>query len=175
MKRTVVITIKYYDNFKEFGTIPVRDRYRYQVIHFIYNFQPGIDGERTRKRWLFLTQKRLGELGRVRNRRRFILRITLFYSCILYYNCRNVCFKIIIMFACIRDHLCWSHDRSRRSANSRLNPSILLFPGCCCLFTRKEIQKNRYIKEQKFLCLAYPTSDTKCKPWGLRGFTTRPL
>ena len=23
MKRTVVITIKYYDNFKEFGTIPV--------------------------------------------------------------------------------------------------------------------------------------------------------
>ena len=85
MKRTVVITIKYYDNFKDFGTIPVRDRYRYQVIHFIYNFQPGIDGKRTWKRWLFLTQRTLGELGRVRNRRRFILRITLFYYCTLYY------------------------------------------------------------------------------------------
>ena len=70
MKWTVVITIKYYDNFKEFGTIPVRDRYRYQVIHIIYNFQPGIDGKRTRKRWLLLTQRTLGELGRVRNRRR---------------------------------------------------------------------------------------------------------
>ena len=85
MKRTVVTTIKYYDNFKDFGTIPVRDRYRYQVIHFIYNLQPGIDGKRTWKRWLFLTQRTLGELGRVRNRRRFILRITLFYYCTLYY------------------------------------------------------------------------------------------
>ena len=36
MKRTVDITIQYYDNFKEFGTIPVRDRYRYQVIHQFY-------------------------------------------------------------------------------------------------------------------------------------------
>ena len=80
MKRTVVITIKYFDNIKEFGTIQVRDRYRY-VIHFIYNFQPGSDG----KRRPFLTQMTLGELGRVRNRRRFILRIILFYSCTLYY------------------------------------------------------------------------------------------
>ena len=67
MKRTVVITIKYYDNFKGFGTILVCDRYRYLVIHFIYNFQPGIDGKRTRKRWPFLTKRTLGELGRVRH------------------------------------------------------------------------------------------------------------
>ena len=66
MKRTVVITIIYFDNFKEFGTIPVRDRYRYQVKHFIYNFQPGSDGKRTRKRRPFLTQMTLDEIGRVR-------------------------------------------------------------------------------------------------------------
>ena len=63
MKRTVVITITYFDNFKEFGTIPVRDRYRYQVIHFIYNFQPGSDGKRTRKRRPFFNANDVGRTG----------------------------------------------------------------------------------------------------------------
>ena len=94
-----------HDNFNEFGTIPVRNRYRYQVVHFIYNFQPGSDGKRTRKRRPFLRQRTLGELGRVRNRWRFILRITLFYSCTLYYIAELYYYiKIIIMFACIRDY-----------------------------------------------------------------------
>ena len=100
MKRTVVITITYFDNFKEFGTIPVRDRYRYQVIHFIYNFQPGSDGKRTRKP--FLTQMTLGELGRVRKTFYFSNHFIVLLYLILY--CRTVCFKIIIMFACIRDY-----------------------------------------------------------------------
>ena len=102
MKRRVVITITYFDNFKEFGTIPVRDRYRYQVIHFIYNFQPGSDGKRTRKRRPFLTHMTLGELCRVRKTFYFANHFIVLLYLILY--CRTVCFKIIIMFACIRDY-----------------------------------------------------------------------
>ena len=41
LKRTVVITIKYYDNLKDFGTISVPDYTFYHVVPFIYNFQPG--------------------------------------------------------------------------------------------------------------------------------------
>ena len=41
MKQTVVITIKYYDNLKDFGTISVPNYRFYDVVHFIYNFQPG--------------------------------------------------------------------------------------------------------------------------------------
>ena len=74
MERTTVITIKYYDNFRDFGTMPVPG------YTFYLQFRTG-----KRKWWPFLTQRTLGELGRVRNRRRFILRIPLFYSCNLYY------------------------------------------------------------------------------------------
>ena len=41
MKRTVVITVKYYDNFNDFGT-PISVRYR--VPRFIYNSQTGSGG-----------------------------------------------------------------------------------------------------------------------------------
>ena len=74
MKRTVVITVLF--------TIPNREAEMAAI----------------------LTQRTLGELGRVCNRRRFILRIPLFYSCTLYHIAELLCFKIIIMSACIRDY-----------------------------------------------------------------------
>ena len=77
MKRTVAITITYYENFNDFGT-PLS--VRYHRTSFYLQFPT-----RKRKRRPFLTQRTLGELGRVCKRRRFILRIPLFYSCTLYY------------------------------------------------------------------------------------------
>ena len=93
MKRTVVITVKYYDNFNDFGT-PIS--VRYLVLFTIPN--------REAETATILTQRTLGELACVCNRRRFILRIPLFYSCTLYYIAELLCFKIIIMSACIRDY-----------------------------------------------------------------------
>ena len=93
MKRTVVITIKYYDNLKDFGTISVPDYTFYDVVHFIYNFQPGRGNG--------------GEVSRVRKRFYFTNPFTAYFTLdlhliiIILQNC--VCFKIIIMSACIRE------------------------------------------------------------------------
>ena len=76
----------------------LRRLYRYGTSFYL-QFPTG-----NRKRRPFLTQRTLGELGRVCNRRRFILRIPLFYSCTLYYIAELLGFKIIIMSACIRDY-----------------------------------------------------------------------
>ena len=93
MKRTVVITVKYYDNFNDFGT-PIS--VRYLVLFTIPN--------REAETAAIFKAKTLVELGRVCNKRRFILRIALFYSSTLYYIAELLCFKIIIMSACIRDY-----------------------------------------------------------------------
>ena len=74
MKRTVVITIKYYDNFSDIGTPLV-------VLYFVLFTIPNREAETA----AIFNAKDFGRTGRVCNRRRFILRIPLFYSCTLYY------------------------------------------------------------------------------------------
>ena len=92
MKRTVVITIKYYDNFNDFGT-PLSVRYlvlftipnREAETAAIFNAKDvGRTGPRMQQATIYFANP-------------FILLLYL----ILY--CRTLCFKIIIMSACIRD------------------------------------------------------------------------
>ena len=93
MKRTVVITIKYYDNFNDFGT-PLS--IRYLVLFTIPN--------REAETAAIFNAKDVGRTGpRVQQATIYFANpfILLLYL-ILY--CRTLCFKIIIMSACIRDY-----------------------------------------------------------------------
>ena len=89
MKRTVVmITIQYYDNFNDFGT-PLS--VRYLVLFTIPN--------REAETAAIFNAKDVGRTGpRVQQ-------ATIYFAnpFILFY-CRTLCFKIIIMSACIRDY-----------------------------------------------------------------------
>ena len=86
MKRTVGITIKYFDNVKEFGTILVPGYTFYFVLFTIYNREAETTAICNAKATLYFANP-------------FILLLSLI---ILY--CRTVSFKIIFMFACIRDY-----------------------------------------------------------------------
>ena len=93
MKRTVVITIKYYDNFNDFGT-PLS--VRYLVLFTIPN--------REAETAAIFNAKDIGRTGpRVQQATTYFANpfILLLYL-ILY--CRTLCFKIIIMSASIRDY-----------------------------------------------------------------------
>ena len=93
MKRTVVITIKYDDNFNDFGT-PLS--VRYLVLFTIPN--------REVETAAIFNAKDVGRTGpRVQQATTYFANpfILLLYL-ILY--CRTLCFKIIIMSACIRDY-----------------------------------------------------------------------
>ena len=91
MQRTVVITIKYYDNFNDFGT-PLS--VRYLVLFTIPN----------REAAAIFNAKDVGRTGpRVQQATIYFANpfILLLYL-ILY--CRTLCFKIIIMSACTRNY-----------------------------------------------------------------------